>query len=608
MAFCPAYSGAICSLCCSLDARCHDSCKPRARISNQVAELLPQPLRHALARPLGRYVSMLTLCVVVLGGILVVIYSQTIISGGPDDPAMMGRAFLQAAPILIPVAAVLAWLLVLGQQSRRVAQEETGRQTTLLMDEIRAHKRTDRQLQKAKEVAEAANLAKSRFVVGISHELRSPLNAILGYAQLLERDTAISALRRDHIRIIRRSGEHLAGLIEGLLDVSKIEAGRIELYRDEVRLQEFLQQLVNMFSLQAEAKGIGFSFVRPDRMPAVVYTDERRLRQILINLLSNAIKFTSKGEVRFRVRWRGEIAEFEIADTGIGIAQADLSRIFEPFERVEGARAPLTPGIGLGLTITRLLTQIMGGELTVTSELNKGSQFRVRLMLSEASQPLKPAPLETRVLGYKGERLTVLIADDDPVHRGLLEDLLSPLGFIVFKAADGDECLAVAASCQPDVLLVDIAMPGPSGWEVARRLRASGFDRLVIIVISANPLELRRPPHAELCHNDVLAKPVNIADLLNKLSFLLQLEWLAQGPEPEIEPSVRIASTLDAEQTEELRQLGAIGYIRGIQARLDSIEQNARPGDEYVAQLRRLVSEFQLDAFMEALGPEANGE
>jgi CheY-like chemotaxis protein len=229
-------------------------------------------------------------------------------------------------------------------------------------------------------------------------------------------------------------------------------------------------------------------------------------------------------------------------------------------------------------------------------------------MLSEALQPLKPAPLESRVLGYKGERLTVLIADDDPVHRGLLEDLLSPLGFIVFKAADGDECLAVAARCQPDVLLIDIAMPGPNGWEVARRLRADGFDQLVIIVISANPLELRRPPAVEHAHNDVLAKPVSIADLLNKLSFLLQLEWLAQGPETEIEPRSRIANTLDPEQTEELRQLGAIGYIRGIQSRLDSIEQKAPPGDEYVAQLRRLVSEFQLDAFMDALGPEAGTE
>jgi signal transduction histidine kinase/CheY-like chemotaxis protein len=608
MAFCPAYAGAICSLCCSLDARCHDSCKPAGRLSHQILTILPQSLTRAFSGSLGRYFGTLALFTLVVGGILLVTYSQTV-GGDPDQRAAMARALLQAFLILTPAAGVIAWLLVLAQQSRTVAQEETRRQTALLMAEIRAHEVTDRKLQKAKEAAEAANLAKSRFVVGISHELRSPLNAILGYAQLLERDNTISPSRRDHIRIIRRSGEHLAGLIEGLLDISKIEAGRIELYRDEVRLLEFLQQLVNMFSLQAEAKGIGFRFIHSDGLPNVVYTDERRLRQILINLLSNAIKFTNTGEVQLRLRFRSEIAEFEIIDSGIGIDAADLSRIFEPFERVEGGRAPLTPGIGLGLTITRLLTQIMGGELTVTSVPNQGSRFRVRLMLSEAVNSLKPAPLESRVLGYKGERLTVLVADDDPVHRGLMEDLLSPLGFIVFKAADGQQCLTIAAQCQPDLLLVDIAMPVLSGWEVARKLRASGFDQMVIIVISANPVELRRPPVAEHAHDDVLAKPVSVPDLLNKISFLLRLEWLAQGPDPEVRPPAeRIENTLDPGQTEELRQLGAIGYIRGIHARLDAIEHEARPGDRYIAQLRRLISEFQLDAFMDALGPVAGSE
>jgi CheY-like chemotaxis protein len=438
--------------------------------------------------------------------------------------------------------------------------------------------------------------------------LRSPLNAILGYAQLLERDTAISAQRRDNIRIIRRSGEHLAGLIEGLLDISKIEAGRIEIYRDEVRLPEFLKQLVNMFRLQAEAKGIAFSFIRPEWLPEVVYTDERRLRQIMINLLSNAIKFTQQGSVRLRLRLRSEIAEFEITDTGIGIAAADLTRIFEPFERVEGARVPITPGIGLGLTITRLLTQVMGGELTVTSQPGQGSSFRVRLMLSEAKQALKPAPLESRVLGYKGERLTVLVADDDPVHRGLLEDLLSPLGFVVFMAADCAECLALADACRPNLLLVDISMPLLNGWEVARRLRENGFDQLVIIMISANPNELHRPPQPERHHDDVLAKPVSIPDLLNKISFLLQLEWLAQGAEPRAELAAPIRNTLGPVRTEELRQLGSIGYVRGIHARLDSLETDSPEDAACIAQLRRLVADFQIDAFMEALGSESDSE
>ncbi len=563
-------------------------------------------MRRALASSLGRYFATLMLFTGVIGAVLLIIYGET--ASDATGRSAMGWAFRQAFLILIPVAAVLAWLLVLAQETRRVAREETQRQTALLMAEIRAHQRTDRQLQKAKEAAEAANLAKSRYVVGISHELRSPLNAILGYAQLLERDMEISAKRRDNIGIIRRSGEHLAGLIEGLLDISKIEAGRIELYRDEVRLLEFLRQLVNMFRLQAEAKGIGFSFVHPERLPEVVYTDERRLRQILINLLSNAIKFTKTGEVQLRLRWRSEIAEFEVVDTGVGIDEADLTRIFEPFERVEDGRTPVTPGIGLGLTITRLLTQIMGGELTVTSQPNQGSRFQVRFMLSEAVQPLRPAPLESRVLGYKGERLTVLVADDDPVHRGLLEDLLSPLGFIVFTAADGADCLTVAEQCQPDLLLVDISMPVLSGWEVAARLRGKGFDRLVIIVISANPGELRRPPRAERSHDDVLAKPVSIPELLNKISFLLQLDWLADGAEPPPEPRTNVTNTLNPAQTEELRQLGSIGYIRGIHARLDALEHDAPLGRPYIAQLRRLISDFQLDAFMDVLGPAAEAE
>ena len=252
------------------------------------------------------------------------------------------------------------------------------------MSEIKAHGRTDAALQKAREVAEAANLAKSRYVTGISHELRTPLNAILGYAQLLERDTTIPERRRDRIRIIRRSGEHLAALIEGLLDISKIEAGRIELYRDRVRLPEFLDQVVDMFQLQAGAKAIDFVFTHEGRLPAIVRTDERRLRQILINLLSNAIKFTQRGQVSLRVRWRDDLAEFEIADTGIGIAKQDLERVFEPFQRIENARAPYEGGVGLGLTITRLLTQIMGGDIVVDSELGRGTRFQVRLMLSEA--------------------------------------------------------------------------------------------------------------------------------------------------------------------------------------------------------------------------------
>ena len=602
MAFCPAYSGAICSLCCSLDARCHDACKPNARLSQQLANLLeprlPPLLQTELARSLGRYLAVFGLLSTVIGVVLLGIHAQL---KPPTDAAPFWTTFL----MLMPFDGVLAWLLVLAQDTRRVAREETRRQTALLLTEIDAHQRTDAQLQKAKESAEAANLAKSRYVVGISHELRSPLNAILGYAQLLERDTAISPARLEHVRIMRRSGEHMAGLIEGLLDISKIEAGRIEIYRDEVRLGEFMTQLVNMFRLQAEERGIAFVFDPPARMPEIVYTDERRLRQIMINLLSNAVKFTRTGQVRLALRWRGETAEFEVEDTGIGIATADLERIFEPFQRVEPARAAVIPGIGLGLTITRLLTQIMGGELTVSSIPGAGSRFCVRLRLSEALHPQKPAPIESRMLGYAGPRLTVLVADDDPVHRGLIQDLLSPLGFVVLTASDGVECVRIAAEYRPDMLLVDISMPGLNGWQVAERLRQDGFDRLVIIVISADAQELQRPARELTFHDAVLAKPIGLADLLERVGHLLRIQWTAGSvPRPPTGGSPVQHHTLGPAHIQALRELGAIGYVRGIHARLDEIAAEEPDEAPIVAQLRQLVSQFQIEAFMDALGPE----
>ena len=605
-AFCPAYAGPICSLCCSLDARCHDACKPHARLSQQILgaiEVWTSPaIRARLAGPLGRWTGMVALLGALIGVVLIGIYGY-MAATIPGECRALAQALWTAFLILLPAIGVLAWLLTLGQESRRVAQQESQRQTDLLLHEIGAHERTDANLQKAKEAAEAANLAKSRYVVGISHELRSPLNAILGYAQLMEGDPGISAHRREHIKIIRHSGDHMAGLIEGLLDISKIEAGRIDIYRDQVRLGEFLQQLADMFRLQAEARGIGFVYASPGRMPSVVFTDERRLRQILINLLSNAVKFTHAGEVRFSLRWRSDVAEFEVSDSGIGISAKDIDRIFEPFERVDSGRNLASPGIGLGLTITQLLTQIMGGELTVSSTPGQGSRFTVRLHLSEALHPHKPAPIESLILGYAGRRLTVLIADDDKVHRGLLQDLLSPLGFIVFTAPDGDACVRMAAECRPDLLLVDISMPGLNGWRVAERMRLDGFDRLKIIVISANAAELIRPSGEPRCHDDVVAKPIGLADLLARIRAVMQLEWTAPDPATEPPDDAGPVAALDPADTRSLIELGSIGYVRAIHARLDQIEQ-AEPGhSRTVAHLRQLVSQFQIKAFMEALGP-----
>ncbi|MEA2947131.1 MAG: hypothetical protein QOI40_2461, partial [Alphaproteobacteria bacterium] len=497
-----------------------------------------------------------------------------------------------------------AWLFVLAQDSRRVAEEETRRQTDLLMTEIEAHKRTDAKLQKAKEVAEAASKAKSRHVVGLSHELRTPLNAILGYSQLLERDPELPARRVDAVRVVRRSAEHLSGLIEGLLDISKIEAGRFHLDRNEVHTSDFLDQLLDMFRLQATAKGIEFRYIPSSRLPAVVHTDESRLRQILINLLSNAIKFTDSGCVTFQVSYRYQVAEFTIEDTGVGIHKDDLERIFQPFERARTARAKATIGTGLGLTITMLLTNVMGGNLTVKSEVGKGSAFRLKLLLSEVSRPRIASTMEDRVRGYAGPRQTILVVDDNEIQRGLVRELLMPLGFEILMASTGRECLALAERNKPNLILLDIAMPEMDGWQVAQRLRKLSRERAAIVILSANAIDPSRLLETERLYDDYLMKPIDLRQLLKKIHALLNIEWIyePQAPSPVV---TTVSSSPPAvppcEDVDELIYLGGIGHVRRILEKLIEIESTSPHCGDFVRQMRGIVNAFDLKRYATAL-------
>ncbi|MEO1614060.1 MAG: histidine kinase dimerization/phospho-acceptor domain-containing protein, partial [Pseudomonadota bacterium] len=255
----------------------------------------------------------------IIGLSFLLIYQQVSLSY-PEVAPGLERGLVLAFSIICLVAGVATWLHVLAAESRARALDEAERQTALLSREIEAHERTDAELQKAKDDAVAANEAKSRYVVGLSHELRTPLNAILGYAQILEGDPAIPAHRENGVRVIRRSAEHLGGLIEGLLDISHIEAGRLEVYRDQIRLRESLDHLVSIFRMRSETKGLAFHAAFEGDLPAVVHGDERRLRQILTNLLSNAVRYTDEGSVRLRVCYRSETATFEVSDTGRGVA------------------------------------------------------------------------------------------------------------------------------------------------------------------------------------------------------------------------------------------------------------------------------------------------
>ncbi|WP_265519910.1 ATP-binding protein [Nitratireductor luteus] len=528
MASCPIYAGPICSLCCSLDARCGDRCKEGARFSDQLSgfarAVFPSRVAELISSRIGTYLGILLTVTALIALVLWVVYYQSTIGGSlPRD--LVFPMFLRLFAIIFVIAAIMVWLFVLAHESRVFAEDEARRHTTLLMEEIEAHGETDRQLQKAKEAAESANLAKSKYIVGLSHELRTPLNSILGYAQLLDRHNPTPEIVTNAARTIKRSGEHLAGLIEGLLDISKIEAGRLQIYRDKTALRPYLDQLVGMFSLQAQEQGIGFVFEPGSYIPEYVYTDEKRLRQILINLLSNAVKFTERGQVSFRVTYRSQIATFEIEDTGVGIAAEDIERIFLPFERIDNASGAGPPGTGLGLTITKLLVEIMGGELSVNSQPGLGTTFTVRLMLSAATRPDEQKLPATAIAGVKGDTIKVLIADDDPAQRALVDDILQPLGFKVTTVPDGAACLSVLAEARPDILLLDVAMPGASGWQVAQTVRDRLYPQLPIIIISADAGNERNLPEYRRLHDGYLIKPFSVDDLMEQLGSTLRIEW-----------------------------------------------------------------------------------
>jgi signal transduction histidine kinase/CheY-like chemotaxis protein len=603
MAHCPAYSGAICSLCCSLEARCKDCCKPQARLSNQLLGVLGHILSERLTRPLntdvGRYLGVLLLFSGVIGSVLSLVYFQ--VSLDVDAPKDQLKSTLWTVFfILTIIAGVAAWLFVLAQESRRVAEEETSRQTDLLMNEIEAHKRTDAKLQKAKEAAEAASKAKSRHVVGLSHELRTPLNAILGYAQLLERDPSIPLAKIKSIKVVRRSAEHLSQLIDGLLDISKIEAGRFHLSRNEVQISDFLDQLVDMFRLQAIAKGIEFRYDRSQRLPAVVHADENRLRQILINLLSNAIKFTDAGQVTFRVAYRHQVAEFTVEDTGIGIHKNDHERIFQPFERALTARTRGTIGTGLGLTITSLLTNVMGGEITVRSEVGRGSVFGVKLLLSEVARPRVASTREDHVRGYIGPRQAILVVDDNEIQRDLVRDLLTPLGFEVVSAASGRECMLLAAQKRPNLVLLDIAMPEMDGWQVAQWFRSRAGERIAIVMLSANAIDPNHMLDAGRLYDDCVMKPVDLRQLLQKIHTLLNIEWTYE-PETVAEAPAAEGSAPPGDDIDELINLGEIGHIRRILERLSEIESGSPEYAAFVGRMRTIVDSFDLKRYTAAL-------
>ncbi|MET1116646.1 MAG: ATP-binding protein [Comamonas sp.] len=625
MVHCPAYQGGICSLCCTLDARCGDLCRPQAHLAVQwralARRLLPQRLWRLLDKGLLHYVLLMLLIVPTLGaatGLLYLLELQTLARSLsahalPGAEAVVGAVLLKVGVGLLLVSGVVAWWLVLAQHSRKVAQQESNRQTGLLVREIALHRATDGQLQQARRAAEdartvaedarraadLANQAKSRYISAISHELRTPLNSILGYAQLMGEDAEVPPHRRQAVAVIRRGGEHLLSLIEGTLDIARIESGKLALQVQPMQFAAGLQEMAGMFELQAAAKGLTFHYEPEGTLPEWVRTDEKRLRQILFNLLGNAIKFTARGAVTLRVRHSRQMAYVSVIDTGPGLSADEQAQVFEPFARGSGAQS--SAGAGLGLTMAKMLTELMGGALTVSSQPAQGAAFHIRLFLPSLERGPAALPAAPRPVGYLGATRRLLVVDNEEADRELLAQLLVPLGFALQHAAHGAEALALlAAGYRPDAIFMDLAMPGMDGWECLRQLRQMPLGEVACAIVSANAFDREMPNDVGIRPQDFLVKPVRHSELLQWLEDRLELVWRSApvavpAPAAPVEAEAGLED-VPAPAFEALRQALEWGYMRGVVQALTQLAQDHPRAAPVWQRMQAQAQQFQFEA------------
>ncbi|XYH93665.1 AAA family ATPase [Sorangium sp. So ce1128] len=457
----------------------------------------------------------------------------------------------------------------------------------------------------ARKTAEAENRAKTEFLRNISHELRTPLNAILGYAQILKRSSGLEDRQAAGLNTIQQSGQHLLTLLNDLLDLAKIEAGKLELYPEPIHLSSFLTVVADIIRVRAEQKSLHFVYEVTPPLPQAVLADEKRLRQMLLNLLGNAVKFTDRGRVRFGVQALSQDGtaarlRFAVEDTGVGMTPEQLAKLFLPFGRVGDVRR--RAGSGLGLMISRQLVHLMGSEIQVDSRPDAGSRFwfDVTLPVAELAGPLRPS--ERTPVGYEGPRRKVLVADDVVSNRAVLFDLLSGLGFEVCEAANGQEAVEQEMAASPDLAVLDLVMPGMGGLEamqcVRRNRQARGLARLPFIVVSASADEEDQAESFAAGADAFLAKPIDQESLLRIVGAQLGLTWVHARPAEERAGDGEAAELVvpPREEMKVLHTLALEGNMRDIRKRsayLTTLDERYRP---FADRLDRLAQGYQSKA------------
>jgi PAS domain S-box-containing protein len=444
-------------------------------------------------------------------------------------------------------------------------------------EELRANQK---ELIAATELANSANKAKSMFLANMSHEIRTPMNAVLGFTQLLTRDPSLSNAAQDKVRTILKSGEHLMSIINGILEMSRIESGKTEVHLEPVDLHTLLTDLDLMFRLRIAEKDIRFTLDRPGDLPRYLVTDLAKTRQILINLLGNAVKFTPAGSVSVSVRFLPPYTfRVDVQDSGIGISEKELDSLFRPFERALSG-AQIAGGTGLGLAISRDYARLLGGDITATSRPGQGSLFRFEFQAELATKAPGPATArnEVQLVAGQGE-VRILLVDDNETNLELLRSLLAPLGFLLDEALNGKEALAKAESFRPRVILMDMVMPEMNGVEATVKIRSEPFGTdMVIIGLSASVYSPESLHFQDFGLNGYLTKPFREEELFRLLEETAGIRFQSpQAPGPGAgspTDETPTAADVPADWRDRIRSAIVLGNLKAVREFADEIHQS----------------------------------